>query len=137
MLIAGHDHTDLRGGAAHQWLRRGTKRFGKKLRANAKLRFLMRLALALSKSLREILSLSAIEVALWEAYQQFDPFGNDRQDFHAGQIAAVICNMFRSEAEKAKSPADMMPDWGQLRAAKEKSDTSKDWFAWEEARNGE
>ena len=53
--------------------------------------------------------LDARELADWMAYSQIEPFGEERADFRAGIIAAVIANVNRAENAPPAEPEDFMP----------------------------
>lgn len=49
------------------------------------------------------------EFVRWKAYAHLDPYGLERQDFHAAQIVAAIANQFRGRNDRAMTVADVMP----------------------------
>lgn len=53
--------------------------------------------------------LTARQLAEWEAYQQMEPFGEDRADMRAGIIASTIANVYLKKGAKPLSALDFMP----------------------------
>ena len=51
------------------------------------------------------------EFAEWIAYANVEPFGEQREDFRMGYIAAIICNMFLPRGSRRLTPRDFMPDF--------------------------
>lgn len=41
--------------------------------------------------------MSSVEFSLWQAFETLEPFGPLMDGFHAGQVAATVYNMNRSE----------------------------------------
>lgn len=72
----------------------------------------MKLALALGKTLRELLDpqtgLNSAEIAEWIAFDRISPFGDWRADYRMGVLAAQQHNMW---SESKKSPIDYVPDF--------------------------
>ena len=71
---------------------------------------------------------------MWKAYEELDPFGNDRLDYLAGTIAATIQNLLLPQGEKPVEPMETVPDWGGIRALEElerkkaaRRDVADDW----------
>ena len=89
---------------------------------------MVRLALALGKTIREIEALDARELAEWMAYARLEPFGPLQEDFRAGQIAAMVASPYLPK-EKRVSAADFFPSL-KLRRTDEKQ-AAKD-AAWAE-----
>lgn len=52
---------------------------------------------------------------MWQAYEELDPFGNERGDMQAALIASTTRNVWIGKRDKAASVEDMMPDFGGLR----------------------
>lgn len=48
------------------------------------------------------------QVAEWMAYNQIEPFGEERADLRAGIVASTIANVNRGKGQPMK-PADFMP----------------------------
>jgi hypothetical protein len=46
----------------------------------------------------------------WMAYYRTDPWGGERDDLHAGIVAATIANVYRGKA-RAYKPSDFMPQF--------------------------
>lgn len=69
----------------------------------------MRLALALGKTLSDILTIPSWEIPYWYAYARLEPFGETRADLRAGIISATFANANRREGSKPFKPADFMP----------------------------
>lgn len=51
----------------------------------------------------------ADEFAEWLAYQELNPASEERADFRAAIVAAVIANLFKGKKDKMISPIDFMP----------------------------
>ncbi|MFV8907052.1 DUF4035 domain-containing protein [Serratia fonticola] len=70
----------------------------------------MQLALRLCKTLGELQqSISVSELRMWMAFDRISPIGDDRNDYHAAQIAAAVFN-----AQRTKDPlsiGDMLIRW--------------------------
>lgn len=49
--------------------------------------------MALGKSVREIESWPAYEIQEWFAYYELEPFGQERENYHSAQIAAVVAQV--------------------------------------------
>jgi hypothetical protein len=79
------------------------------------LRFVLRLALRLGKTLAEIADMSWSELQLWAAYYQLEPWGEERGDLRAGIIASTIANVYRDASREPFSPLDFMPDFAEDR----------------------
>ena len=61
-------------------------------------------------TVRELLArVDSRELSEWMAYYQLDPFGNVREDLHAGIVASTIANVNRGKNDKAFQPSDFMP----------------------------
>lgn len=73
------------------------------------MRFALRLALALGKSLAELGSMTAAELSLWMAYDAMEPIGAWREDYNAAQIACMIGNAHRDKDTQPFAPQDFMP----------------------------
>jgi len=57
------------------------------------------------------------------AYYELEPFGPQRDNWHAGIVAALLANIHRAKGAKAMSPADfMLEDPG--KRAKQRSQTA-------------
>lgn len=70
--------------------------------------FLFRLALALGKSVREVESFGASELADWEAYWKMEPWGAYRDNIHAGLICSVLANIHRRKGAAEITYEDFM-----------------------------
>ncbi|ERK09592.1 phage tail assembly protein T [Serratia fonticola] len=70
----------------------------------------MKLALRLGKTLGELRqSMSVSELRLWMAFDRLSPIGDERNDYHAAQVAAATLN-----AQREKDPlsiGDMLIRW--------------------------
>jgi hypothetical protein len=53
--------------------------------------------------------MSAREFNEWTAYYQLEPLGEQRDDLHAGIIAATVANSGFAQPKRAATPADFMP----------------------------
>lgn len=51
----------------------------------------------------------AAELTAWRAYWQISPFGDYRDDVHAGVVASTIANVHRGKGRKPFSTEDFMP----------------------------
>ena len=61
-------------------------------------------------SVRELQeSTDADEFAEWLAYQELNPASEERADFRAAIVAAVVANLFKGKKDKMISPIDFMP----------------------------
>jgi len=49
------------------------------------------------------------EFAEWRAYQELNPATEERADFRAAIVAAVIANLFRGKGDQMISPVAFMP----------------------------
>jgi len=71
--------------------------------------FLHRLALALGRTVRELLqTLTLKELQQWIQFYNIDPWGDQRADWRAGQLCALTANMWRKKSDKALTPSDFM-----------------------------
>jgi hypothetical protein len=68
---------------------------------------MLRLALALGKSIREVEALDARELAEWVAYDRIE--GIPQPWRQAGTIAAAAANPYRGKGRRAFGPEDFMP----------------------------
>lgn len=48
------------------------------------------------------------ELREWGEYYQVEPFGQERDNLHAGLVASVIANAHRGKGTRAFSPSDFM-----------------------------
>lgn len=82
----------------------------------------MQLALRLGKTLGELRqSIGVSELRMWMAFDRISPIGDERNDFHAAQIAASALN-----AQRTKDPlsiGDMLIRWNEP-ANTEEEDTA-------------
>lgn len=61
-------------------------------------------------SVREVQACTdAEEFGEWLAFQRIDPASEERADFRAGTIAAIIANLFRGKGGRMATPIDFMP----------------------------
>lgn len=67
------------------------------------------LALALGKSLPEVLSMPALEVRCWAARYAEEPFGEYRADLRSGLVAAQVANTFLPRNATPATARDFMP----------------------------
>lgn len=49
------------------------------------------------------------ELSEWMAYNEIEPFGEDREDLRMGIIASTIANVNRASGKKPYKPQDFMP----------------------------
>jgi len=75
-----------------------------------------RLCLALGYPHPRILQreISSLDFAEWLAYQELEPFGEERADLRAGIISATVANTARDPKKRRKPfrPAEFMPEFG-------------------------
>ena len=72
--------------------------------------FRFRLALRLGMSVEKLeRTVSARELAEWEAFDSIDPIGDERGDLLMGILASLMANMNRKKGSKAYRPSDFMP----------------------------
>ena len=86
--------------------------------------FYLRLALALGKTLGQLLSeVDSQELSLWEAYYCVEPFGQDRNDVAVAIQSALMANLWGSGSHRF-APSEFMPifdernrehDWYRMR----------------------
>jgi hypothetical protein len=71
-------------------------------------------------------SLTWSQLMEWFSYSQVEPFGDERADLRMGILASVIANVNRSSKHKPTpyKPADFIPDFSGVRAAKPVTDKS-------------
>ncbi|MEM4234433.1 MAG: DUF4035 domain-containing protein [Candidatus Methanomethylicaceae archaeon] len=81
----------------------------KKLKRSVVSRFVCRLAIALGKTLRELADMPWSELAVWLAYSNIEPFGEQRADLRSAIVSAVIANCHRASGVAPYSPSDFMP----------------------------
>lgn len=83
--------------------------------------------------------MSALELTHWEEYERLDPFGLERGDYQAAQVAAAAMSPYRKDGADPLDPADLVPDWGGLREEAKRSEgpANGSWEAWQEARERE
>ena len=73
-------------------------------------RFVFRLALALGKTVGELLdSIDSRELTEWQIFDSIDPIGAWRDDYASGLLCALQANMNRRKGAKAFVPQDFMP----------------------------
>lgn len=78
----------------------------------------MRLALALGKSVRELLDcMDSAELANWLAYDQISPFGSERTDLGAAIVASTVANVWRGKGQKAYKVDDFLPKFTHKQAS--------------------
>lgn len=79
------------------------------------MRLIFSLALRMGCTVRELLErLDAREFLQWLAYHQIDPWDEERADWRAGMVAAVIAN---TNGGRGKfRPSDFMPKFDQVTA---------------------
>jgi hypothetical protein len=53
--------------------------------------------------------MSSLQLSEWMAYERLDPFGQYREDYRAGIIAATIANANRSKKSKPFTPEQFIP----------------------------
>jgi hypothetical protein len=53
--------------------------------------------------------MSSLELTEWLAFAQIEPFGEWRDDFRTGLLAAVIANPHRKKGAPGFKPSDFMP----------------------------
>lgn len=71
-------------------------------------------------SVRELLKrFDSSELTEWQAYEEIQPFGIERQEVMLGLILAYIQTAWGGEQV---SPLDVIPDWGGLRKREAESD---------------
>ncbi len=63
-------------------------------------------------AMREI---SSREFAEWIAYDQLEPFGEQRADLRAGITAATVANVNRGKGQRPFAAADFMPKFAEER----------------------
>lgn len=72
--------------------------------------FIMRLSLALGKTLKELSDMDARELMLWIAYYNIEPFGQDRGDVAVAINTSVLANAFAGGKRRYR-PIEFMPNW--------------------------
>jgi hypothetical protein len=81
----------------------------KRLERRPERRFYFRLALALGRTVADLLAgISSAELTEWEAYYQLEPFGELRGDLRAGIVASAIVNVM-AELKTPLTPIAFMP----------------------------
>lgn len=55
----------------------------------------------------------------WATLYSVEPWGEKRDDLHAGIVASTFANAFRGKGQKAFKPADFMPDERRSRMARD------------------
>lgn len=79
------------------------------MRGDGRRRFNHRLALALGRTVTELLcSMTSMEMAEWQAYDAVEPIGDIRRDIHAAIVAREVANN-NPYRRKPKQLADFMP----------------------------
>lgn len=74
--------------------------------------FLFRLALALGKTVRQLLTeLDSKEITEWQAYDAITPIGPERGDVQAALVATVLVNVNRAKDSAAAKLTDFLLDW--------------------------
>lgn len=58
------------------------------------------------------LTVDSREFAMWRAYYEVEPWGEERADLRAGIIAHTTYTMRKGKGGKTLSPADFMPQFG-------------------------
>jgi hypothetical protein len=67
--------------------------------------------------------MSSRELTDWQGYYQSDPWGEQRADWRAGMICAVIANSFRDPKKgKTFKPEDFMPRIGKKKGGQTTED---------------
>lgn len=90
----------------------------------------MRLALATGQpDVRKIMALPSTIIDLWIAYHAIAPFGTERDNLHAGMIAAAVYNVHRGRG-KPLQPDDFLLQFAkpQQRTADDLYQTLRTWF---------
>ena len=60
-------------------------------------------------SVRQLLaSMDSCEITEWIAYDQLEPFGEQREDLRVGQICSTVANHSFSPPTKPRKPTDYM-----------------------------
>lgn len=73
---------------------------------------MFRLALALGKTVNQIgREMSSHELGQWMALYRIEPFGDERNDLHAGIVASTIVNCTPRKDSRQYKPTDFMPRW--------------------------
>ena len=71
---------------------------------------------------RDILKgLTAQQFLRWELYSMFEPFGEERADYRAASIAAVIANVNRSKKQKPYKIEDFLLKFGEAEPKKKQT----------------
>lgn len=59
--------------------------------------------------------MGARELAEWEVFNEFEPFGEEREDLRMGILASTIANVNRGKSQRAMKPNEFIPEfrnWG-------------------------
>lgn len=62
--------------------------------------------------------MSSRQLSEWVAYNQLEPFGEERDDLRAAIIASVIANALGGRKGKKFKPKDFMPDFDKATRSK-------------------
>lgn len=55
-----------------------------------------------------LMRISSLELAEWAAYYEIEPFGQERDNLHAGIVAATVANVNRGKGKKPVQAGDFM-----------------------------
>jgi hypothetical protein len=66
------------------------------------------------------------EFSEWQAYHQVEPFGQLRDDFRMGILAATVVNLFKSETDEPAKPTDFLPEFVTEAAGEEPAPADSD-----------
>jgi len=64
--------------------------------------------LALGKTVEELGQMSSNEFTYWLAYNELEPFGAERDNYHVAMLASIYINSRRSKGSTKVSPKDFM-----------------------------
>jgi len=74
---------------------------------------MFRLALSLGMTVAELSErMDSRELSEWMAYNNLEPFGEERADARSGIVAATIANVHRGKNTRPYEPKDFMPKFG-------------------------
>jgi len=53
--------------------------------------------------------MTSLQLSEWMAYNEIEPFGEEREDLRMGILASTMANINRSSGKKPYKPRDFMP----------------------------
>lgn len=76
--------------------------------------------------------MSSREFSAWMEYAEIEPFGSPRDDLRAGEVAAVVANVYRNPKVRAEpfTPGDFFPELAPPKPALTEADLRAKLLGW-------